>query len=301
MRFPSIRILLLALVVLPVLAGCDDTVNPFVEEDRYYSIYGYLDTASDEQFLRVVPLRTDFATADAETIDARVYTVEQETGQTVEWQDSVVTFNDGSVGHVFHAGIRPVPGWTYDLVVERSDGIQSRATTTIPVRTDVVFGAPTVGSGGFAAQRVTWSDIDFSPFRVEVWYRFRGALPTDPFMDAVVVYGEVGDRVGTPQPDGSWQVFVSLSGDKEEVTDFLGISEDARPQLMGIGMRLTMSNDTWRPPGGVFDREILVQPGTFTNVENGFGFFGSVNQYTAEWVLSEDVVELAGYSFPGKR
>lgn len=300
MRLPTIRTLFLSMVAVLVLAGCDDSVNPFVEEDRFFSVYGYLDTASDEQFVRVIPLRTDIAFTDA-PIDARVFTTERESGLTTEWQDSLVTFSDGSTGHVFHAGFRPIPGWTYDLVVERSDGIQSRASTTIPVRTDVEISAPVLGSQGFAAQRVTWSDIDFKPFRVEVWYRFLGARPSDPFQEAIVVYDDLAQRIGSAQPGGLWQVLVSLSGDKEDVTDYLGISNDARPQLLGIGMRLTMSNSTWRPPGGVFDREVLVQPGTFSNVENGFGFFGSVNQYTVEWVLSPSESELAGYTFPGKR
>ncbi|NBW92997.1 MAG: hypothetical protein EBR20_01270 [Bacteroidetes bacterium] len=38
-----------------------------------------------------------------------------------------------------------------------------------------------------------------------------------------------------------------------------------------------------------------------THVSGGFGFFGSVNQYTHEWTLSPDITSLIGYTYPGKR
>lgn len=284
-----------------VASGCEDQVNPFIDEDRFYSVFGFLDTATDTQYVRVVALRKEFADSGAAGIDARVFTTERETGRTTEWRDSVITFSDGSVGHVFLGDFRPVPGWTYDLVVERSDGIRATAHTTVPVRSDVDIEDPILSGPQIAFQRVTWSDIDAPPFRVELWYRVAGTSPIEPFRDAVVVYPDEGTRLGEPLDDDAWQVVVSLSADREKVNEILGASSDSSPQLFGVGMRLTMSDDQWRPPDGVFDEEVLVQPGTFSNVDGGFGFFGSVNQYTVEWVLSPEVTERTGFSVPGKR
>lgn len=298
-RFAPIFLSALLMAVL-VVTGCEDTVNPFVEEDRYFTLFGYLDTATDEQFVRVIPLRTDFAASDETTIDATVTTLEVESGQVITWEDSLVTYSDGSVGHVFHAPFRPVPGWTYELTVARADGKQARATTTIPLVTGVELEEPVI-STSFVFQRIRWSDITFPPFRVEVWYRFQNAGPGQPFLDAVVPYGNVSNQYGEFVDGNKWQVLVQLTRDKEEVTQELGISDDAAPILMSVGMRLTMTSDSWRPPDGVFDEEVLVQPGTFSNVDGGFGFFGSVNQYTYEWTLEPDITELAGYSYPGKR
>jgi len=281
--------------------GCEDQVNPFIDEDRFFSVFGFLDTATDTQYLRVVALRKEFADTGAAEIDARVFTTERETGRTVEWRDSVITFRDASVGHVFLGDFRPVPGWTYDLVVERSDGIRTEAHTTIPVRTDVDVEAPVFSGPQIAFQRVTWSDIDAPPFRVELWYRVAGTSPREPFRDAVIVYPDEGTRLGQPLADEKWQVVVSLSADREKVNEVLGASSSASPQLFGVGMRLTMSDEQWRPPDGIFDEEVLVQPGTFSNVERGFGFFGSVNQFTVEWVLSPEATERTGFKAPGKR
>ena len=49
------------LVSVLFVMGCEESVNPFVEEDRYFTVFGYLDTAAEEQFVRVIPLRTDLS------------------------------------------------------------------------------------------------------------------------------------------------------------------------------------------------------------------------------------------------
>jgi len=299
-RLQSLPLLLALLVAVTFWSGCDDQVNPFVEEDRYFTIFGYLDTASDQQFVRIIPLRTDFAALEAGQIDATVTTLEVETGRVIAWQDSVVSYPDGSTGHVFHAPFRPVPGWTYTLSAVREDGKRAEASTTIPLVTGVELDDPTI-SVAAVFQKIRWTDIDFPPFRVEVWYRFLNASPGQPFLSAVIPYGNVAEQFGQLVQGNKWEVLIRLTDDKEDVTKELGISDDAAPFLMSVGMRLTMTSDSWRPPDGVFDQEVLVQPGTFSNVSGGFGFFGSVNQYTHEWTLSPDITSLIGYTYPGKR
>lgn len=265
--------------------GCDNTVDPFVETDRYYTIFGYLDTGSDRQYVRVVPLRQQIDAEDAEPLDAVVTATDLDSGTEYVWRDSVITFDDGSIGHVFVADFRPIPSRTYRFEVERGDGVVTWAQTLVPVAEDAEV-LPPASFGTLAiTQLVNWEDIDVPPFRVEVWYRFSEFPPSSPFTEFVVTYG--GGKIGRKTDDG-WQVPVMLSEDAEEIKPL--IREGSSP-LLGVGMRLTMSDDFWRPPGGVFDEEVLVQPGTFSNVQHGFGFFGSVNQYTVEWVLDDRTIE----------
>ncbi|QXD16514.1 hypothetical protein GQ464_006080 [Rhodocaloribacter litoris] len=281
---------LLLLVLLP--AGCDDTVNPFEEEDRYFTLFGFLDTAADTQFVRVIPLRTTLLPEGPEPLDVHVTTTALPDGRVQVWRDSVIQYADGSFGHVFYAPMQVFPSWTYRFEVRRADGATTTAETTVPPATNVRV-APPAGLSR-PEQTVLWEGIDFPPFRVEVWYRFASFPPTEPFREVVVVYGE--ERYGR-RVEGGWQVNVALAEDRRAVLAQLG-----EPlTLLGVGMRLTMSDDRWRPPGGVFDPELLVQPGTFSNVENGFGFLGAVNQFTAEWTLPEPVVTALGYAYPGKR
>lgn len=282
-----IGVVLLALV----FGACDNSVDPFIETDRYYTIFGYLDTASDRQFVRVVPFRQQIGAEDGQPLDAIVTATDLDSGVEYVWRDSVITFGDGSIGHVFVSDFRPVPGRTYRFEVQRADGVSTWAQTIVPEAEMAEVVPPAQFGTGPITQTVNWEGIDVQPFRVEVWYRFSEFPPSSPFSEFVVTYK--GDDVGRKIPDG-WQVPVKLSQDTEEIAPLLR----AGSPLLGIGMRLTMSDDFWRPPGGIFDEELLVQPGTFSNVQHGYGFFGSVNQYTVEWVLDDRTIERLNLARP---
>lgn len=277
--------------------GCEEDVDPFVESDRSFTVYGYLDPGEATQYLRVIPLLQVLAEDGPRApLNATVTTTELERGVTTTWRDSIMTFSDGSMGHVFYGNFRPVPGRTYRLEVIPPNGRPATvATTKLPLQPVARFGDLVQGSGFdsgqiiySAIQPIIWENIDFAPFRVEMWYRFANVPVSRPFLEMVQTYGaeDLGRAV-----DNGWRIDARLSRDGEQ----LGAGGLT---MLGVGMRITLADDTWRPPGGVFDPEILVQPGTFSNVENGFGFFGSVNQYTVEWLLDQDVVENLGYQYP---
>jgi hypothetical protein len=287
------RVLLPGLALLGCLLGCDEEVNPFIEEDRYFTLYGYLDTAADTQFVRVIALRRSLVEEPFGPLDARVTLVPLPDGPSVTLRDSLVQFADGRYGHVFYAPLRVFPGWTYRLDVERADGARATAETTVPVAPGATIGTPSFFAGGFT-QSVQWTRIDTAPYRLEVWYRFQGEAPHQPFREASVAYGE--EHLGRLRND-LWEVEVRLSEDRDEVARQLG---GVAFPLLGVGMRLTMPDDAWRPPTGVFDPDLLVQPGVFTNVTGGFGFLGAVNQYTVEWVLDATTVRALGYGVPGQ-
>lgn len=288
--WPVIYVIVIAFLALTISA-CSNTVDPFIQTDSYYTIFGYLDTGSDTQYVRVVPFRLELGAEEARPLDAVVTSTDLDSGIEQEWRDSVITFGDGSVGHVFISNFRPIPGHEYRLEVERADGVASWAQTVVPLAVNATVIPPAQFGTGPITQTVVWDGIDVAPFRVEVWYRFSEFPHSTPYTEFVVTYGE--EDIGRLQGD-TWQVPVKLSEDTEEIEPLL------RPgsPLLGVGMRLTMSDDAWRPPGGVFDPEILVQPGTFSNVEHGFGFLGSVNQYTVEWVLDDRTIERLNLSVP---
>ncbi|MFT4603310.1 MAG: hypothetical protein ACI9W4_000023 [Rhodothermales bacterium] len=287
---PAVAFVLAAMA----LSACETTVDPFIEDDRFFTVFGYLDTATDLQAVRVIALGRVIGTTTGE-IDAAVSSTEIETGVVTEWYPELITFADSSVGSVYRGPFRPIPGFSYRFDVVRSDGAAATVTTTIPVATDVQVDEPLVSISD-AFQRVFWSDISFKPSRLEVWYRFMGVRPSDPFLNAVIVYDNTlyGDA-----KDGGWETLVRLTGDRLRVSQQLSVAGDAGLTLLGVGARLTMSDEQWRPPGGIFDKEVLVQPGTFSNVDGGFGFLGSVNQFTVEWTLSPEITTRIGYTVPG--
>ena len=273
-------------------SACEENVDPFIDEARYFTLYGALDMNADSQFVRVTPIRQVVDFDEGDPIDATVTTFDLTDGSTLVWKDSLFTFDDGSQGHIFIAPLRIQPGHTYRMEVERSDGIITSAETTVPQRPRAVVGTVNDTGGLFLTQTVHWLGVADDPFNVETFYRFQTA-PGSPFTDVPVEYPT--DNQAADLSNG-WQFVVDLSGDKEKVVEV--VPQPDRLTFLGIGMGITVLDDQFDPPGGRFDPEVLVQPGVFSNVENGFGFVGAMGRFTTEWILEDDVVRNLGYVPP---
>ena len=52
----------------------------------------------------------------------------------------------------------------------------------------------------------------------------------------------------------------------------------------------------WVPPDGRFDPDILVEPGTLTNVQGGFGFVSAGYRTKIIWLPSDEVLDVAGFA-----
>jgi hypothetical protein len=129
--------LLLACVAL-LVAGCDETVRPIrVNDEAFFSLYGYLDLNADTQWVRVMPVRQSlFLSADP--IDAVVTLEHVGSGAVVTLRDSAFSYRDQRLdrvayAHNFWTAERLDPGASYRLTATRSDG---RSTTTLVVMPD---------------------------------------------------------------------------------------------------------------------------------------------------------------------
>ena len=268
--------------VSAVVSGCDSTeVEPFLESNQYFSIYGSLDMQLRQQFLRVVAIDTVFGIRP-DDIDATVTTTDLITGEVEVWRDSLFLFDDGSTGHVFVSNFRIKAGHTYQLEVRRSDGAVTTAETTVPAEPIAELGEwalntppETALPSGF--QRVFWRGLTREPHSINVYYRYR-SFAGNPFMDVAVPY-----PTGSSSEDTSegWEVTVSYTSDRDTLNDAIG---GRGFRLAGVAMAVVVLAEDWVPPGGVWDPELLSQPGVFSNVTNGFGFFGSAGRYSIEWI-----------------
>ncbi len=275
------------------VAACDESVNPFIESDRIFSVYGSLDMNADTQWVRVIPIDTSLFVEAQPSIDARVFSTDVTNGRQQNWNDSLFTFRDGSKGHVFFAPLRVQPNHTYRLEFVRSDGQAAMAETTVPSVPVASVGEPqrlVMSNGGLDISiPVSWTGFDRAPTSVQTWYRFSGSSRSH-FTDIRFDYptSDFDDEPG-------WKIFVRLSRDRQVIL------EKITPEsflFLGMGMQIVLYDDQFVPPGGVFDPDILSQPGTFTNVNQGFGFIGSVGRFDAQWVVDERTARDLGYVLP---
>jgi len=285
-------------VILAILSmGCESSFEPFAESDLTFTIFGFLDTDADTQHIRIIPLRQVVDRGGPDPIDARVTTTDLETGETVEWHDSVTQFADSSYGHVFWAAFNAEPDHRYRVDVERSDDARTFAETHVPPRPgdpDSVYGALNE-SGTFApaywpgVTRVIDADVSYYVMR-------RGEI-------AHVFVRYTDDDMGVPndENDSEWRIEFNYREDRDLVTEALGLqSLDDLVKLRSVEMRLATPSDDWVPPGGVWDPEVLIQPGTFSNVNGGLGWFGSVARSTVDWVPSLIALRDMNYEWVGR-
>ena len=291
---PSLLLLLSVFTTALFLSACEDSVDPILENNRQFTLFGTLDMNQDTQFVRVIPIRTTLR-PDPDVLNQIAFaSTDLTSGETRVWDDSLLTFEDGTVGLVFYAPLRIRPGHTYRIeVTSPLLELTTVAETTVPEQPTNVMILPAELSGGTGgaigrgSQTVRWNDLGMAPFAVDVWYRF---LPAEAaaFRDVRMPY--TPDNV---QEGADWLVELDLRQDRLAL-DTIAVDPNTVP-LAGVGVLLTVLDGAFVPPGGTFDPEILAQPGTFSNVENGFGFVGSVGRFAAEWVFEDDTYEVMNY------
>ncbi len=283
------------LFICCTLVACEDSVSPIIQTDRQFTIYGTLDMDQDTQYVRVIPIRPNLIATTSDP-NAIVRSIELSTASVVEWRDSVHTFADGTVGHIFFAPLRIRAGETYRLEVQPRDGeLITSAETTVPRQpTATVF--PESLERIFTTrlvvrQRVVWEGLEQAPFAIEQWYRFL-RLADFTYMDVELSYDPLSRR--NANDPSLWEVEMDLVRDKDTLKTNIPIGPGL--PLAGLGLRITVLDDDFVPPGNDFDPELLAQPGTLSNVDNGFGFLASVGRFSVEWLLADTTAISLGFT-----
>ncbi|MEM0962333.1 MAG: hypothetical protein AAGK21_07360 [Bacteroidota bacterium] len=279
-----LRPLLLALLALTISA-CEDEVDPTLNEDLPYSMYGYLDPTLDQQALRVVPITATLR--DSVFVDATVTSTDLGTGAVTSWRDTVVTFTNGTRGTIFVADYTPTPGTRIRIEATSPDGDVSSAETAIP---PII--APAVGVAEFSLGEVRY------PIRYEGAPRLLAGS-----------FRLIVDRVPGLASGATRTVLVRLDEAPEETSPgvwtaripFVSSVRRALTEQGLLGSRLLSAqyvgfvvDDNWNPPS--LDPDALVEPGTFSNVDGGLGFIGAGYRSVASWVPSPNVQVSSGFS-----
>ena len=91
-----------------------------------------------------------------------------------------------------------------------------------------------------------------------------------------------------------WRTVLDIGADDDAIQQAAG----GRPgdyYLINFRVSAEVASEDWRPPGGVFDAEVLAEPGSLGNVRGGFGFVGAA--YTTEVTVRPAGADLAATSF----
>lgn len=287
---------MMGLTVL-LLTGCEEDVTGPDSFDYPYSMWGVLNPFADTQFVRVFPIETGLTPGLPEPLDARFMSMDLGTGEEHTWRDSVIVDSLGMVGHVFYAPFRPAWEHEYRLEITRGDGASSWVEVEIPKQATLVLGEPDTTRGVILPASIQGEAQNLLRSEVDIYVRYIIGFTPPPFPQPIyefyhhiIPYDDDLQRTG----DG-WALTIDLERSYFPVLDEVSQDENfvinEGITLLLVEFRVVVANEAWMPPGGVFDPNVLVQPGTMSNVENGFGFVGGGYRLARSWTLPFDVVE----------
>jgi hypothetical protein len=264
-------------------SGCDNaSIDPFIT-GSHFTVWGFISPWADTQYVRVIPVRRfpeeiERPSDPHAEIDAKVTSTDVLTGRTVQWRHTLRRFEDGSYGHIFSASFSVRKKSRYILRVTRSDGAESVAETVVPSDHEVEI-LPSEVFGDSVVQTVRWKGVGTledmvitycaGPLGIRACYDDSdgGGLP--------IAYGQAGRRVGN-----DWEVVVNLSKDFNLLRRISALPSDLTLGLYSLHMRINVLDAGWRV---LADRDNFVQPGALHNVENGFGYWGSIGNSSLDW------------------
>lgn len=293
---------LLFLLVALVLSGCEETfLDPFENDKRYFTVYGFLDPLETRQTIRVVPVSRfpeDIQAPNENNsfIDARVYTRDLTDSTSTLWQHELARLNDGSYVHLYHADFLVKAGHTYRLDIIRNDDKMASATTTVPKAPSdkfVLASGPVVRADSSVTQVISLPGIP-ALWDLRAVYQVEGS----GYKDRTFVDYPTPDA---PGPDGLWQYELNITADQDSI--IARARRYMQDQTVGtfpvtltaLGVQFRIIDQAWFPMFTEQDMVKLSQPGYASNVINGYGVFGSLGLHSEEWDVSPQVAEALGY------
>ncbi len=276
------------------LTGCEEDVVGILGTERPFTLYGVFTPGPDTQWVRVFSIQEKLELIKPEPLDATFISTNLTTNQSYTWRDSITQDERGRYSHIFWAPFSVDYGETHRIEVTRSDGEQSSAQVKIPLESELIELDPEVNFRT-VTQPVLVSQATDRLIRMEISYKIINSPSAQGSQPDIVLSYDGQQRM---TPDG-WVVDVKLSDDIRVLREELAKTGNWFPSF-GVGLtsmtlQLMVVDDAWNPPDGTFNPEVLVQPGTLSNVENGFGFVGAGYRLDTTWRPPETALQQAGF------
>jgi len=243
--------------------GCDDTFEPFQENELHFSMYGVLDLHADTQWVRIMPVGQTLFTDSPESNNTEVTLTRLSTGEKFSLNDSLFIFGNDAYVWNYWVPLTLHPNEVYKLSAISENGDESVAQITTPS----ILPVPDVEydindeEGSVAA---TFSD---SLIVLDTWYRVQFFSDTSCIQEEVMAFSSV--RQISNRSGGSFDINISNG---------IALSRRIGARSHKITERklvmITASRD-WPYLEGLTYEEVVL-PDIATNVENGTGLVPGV-------------------------
>jgi hypothetical protein len=132
MRINQKSVFLILILTGLCLNACDESLDPFKENDRFiFSMYGYVDASDGTNWIRVINLQEE-VDRTGRGINGTVTLENLSTGETAVLEDSLFQYSANIFAYNFRTDKNLEPGGTYRLTAVRFDGAESSVIINIP-------------------------------------------------------------------------------------------------------------------------------------------------------------------------
>ena len=143
---------------------------------------------------------------------------------------------------------------------------------------------------GQLTQTIRWEDVT-TPENMYVVYCARpadgfGCYDGEDGAGLILPYGQQGTRVGD-----DWEVVVDLSRDFDFLRLVSRLPADMPLVLSSLRMKINALDSGWRV---LSDPNAFAQPTALDNVEDGFGYWGSIGVSVLDWFPEEEALRQIG-------
>ena len=258
-----------------LFVGCEPSFDPIQENDRYYSLFGYLNASADTQFVRVEELRDSLATGALRNLDAEVTLTNTSTGQSVIMEDSLFEYPKG-VAHNFFTTMDINPNQEYKLVVNGPAG-----TSSVEVKIPDTFPEPDLLDPPDEDPFVIVRGIDRLVGAKMIYNSCQNCIcgapetspppcPEVPFIRSMEFYS-LEDT--TSFPNGTIRVPIDSLDNRQEIETEYPASREFT--ITSYKLMIAAGTDQW-PDFIALDDEAAALPNVATNVTGGTGFVGGI-------------------------
>lgn len=278
----SFQTLLLIVCVIFLYTGCDPSFEAVKQNDRHFSVFGYLNASADTQYVRIEKLRDGMPGDTPSDLEAKVSLTNVTTNQTVTMQDSVYEYYLRGKAHNFYTTMDVSPNQKYRLKVN-GEGGNSSAELEIPE--------------AFPKPEVLESSKFQTIFKMQGINRLVGIKTIyqtcqNCFCNQTIrfAYSHLQDTLH--MDDGSVKAEIDLLEEKKKI--FLNYPENKDYSILRYDVVVASGMPNW-PNYADLDPEEAILPNVATNVNNGVGYIGGIVTDTLTMIDTCTRVATAGF------
>lgn len=262
----------LCLSILTLISSCEDTFEPFEENDKFFfTMYGYLDASADTQWVRVSPVRGTFD-APPEIPDMEVTLENLTDGSSIVMNKKLVQFGNQFNAINVWTDEKIHSGNTYRVQAINPNGMKSQVVVTVPEP----FPVPkllTVSIPGIPPEFFLL--IDDVELLADVQSRWHYRLSTPLWEDERFHVFSLNERVSEVETEeGSYRVELTPDEEKEFIMENSLVLSIPGGEIEFLENQIFVASAGPEWDENISDLEDLIYtlPDGFSNVENGLGY-----------------------------